>query len=125
MKKLTRLPVKWIRDGIKSSYKEKGPCYICGATENIELHHIYSISELWNNWLIQNKITIVSDQDVLDNRSKFEEDNWEYLNNSNLYSLCKKHHTTLHRIYGKSYSNYMAPKIINWMNLQKQKHGDK
>lgn len=125
LKKLTRLPVKWIRDGIKSSYKKKEPCYICGTTDQIELHHLYSVSELWNNWLRKNKIDIASDQDVLDNRKQFELDNDEFLNNDNLYSLCSKHHKELHRLYGKSYSNYMGPKVLNWMKLQKAKHGDK
>ena len=49
--KLTRLPVKWGRDGMKNKYKDKEPCAICGTTENIELHHIYSVSELWHSWV--------------------------------------------------------------------------
>ena len=76
-KKLTRLPVKWVRDSIKSKYKEKEPCYICGSEDTIELHHIYSVSELWNNWLKEKKITIMTDADVLTHRGAFEQDNLE------------------------------------------------
>jgi hypothetical protein len=120
--KLTRLPVKWIRDGIKSKYKEKEPCYICGSTVDIELHHIYSVSELWNNWILKNKIKIISDADVLECRKQFEEDNSSLLCNDNLYSLCKAHHTKLHQIYGKSYSNYMGDKVRTWLERQRIQH---
>lgn len=124
-KKLTRLPVKWIRDSIKSKYKEREPCFICGSSDNIELHHIYSVSELWNIWIKQNKITITTDQDVLQCRKQFEEDNASSLSNDNLYSLCKAHHLRLHQIYGKSYSNYMGDKVRNWIHKQREQYGDK
>ena len=124
-KKLTRLPVKWVRDGIKKNYKDREPCFICGADENIELHHIYSVSELWNNWLRENKITISCDEDVLSNRAIFEQDNLDKLSNDNLYSLCKTHHLRLHQIYGKSYSNYMGDKVRDWIHKQRDKYGDK
>jgi hypothetical protein len=124
-KKLTRLPVKWIRDGIKKNYKEREDCFICGSNEVIELHHIYSISELWNNWLRENKLSVNCDADVLDNRSKFEQDNLEKLSNDNLYSLCKVHHLRLHQIYGKSYSNYMGERVREWIYKQRDKHGDR
>lgn len=120
----TRLPVKWLRDGIKSKYKDREPCFICGAQENIELHHIYSISDLWNLWIRKNGIKISSDADVLDNRAQFELDNEEYLSNENLYSLCKSHHQRLHQIYGKSYSMYMGNKVREWIHKQRDKHGE-
>lgn len=118
---LTRLPVKWLRDGIKSKYKEKEPCYICGSEQQVELHHLYSVSELWNTWLRTNKVTIISDKDVLDNRRQFEQDNEQFLHNDNLFSLCKVHHQRLHHLYGKSYSNYMAAKVLVWINTQRDK----
>ena len=123
-KKLTRLPVKWVRDSIKSKYKEKEPCYICGSEENIELHHLYSVSELWNNWLKKNHITINTDEDVLANRNTFEQDNLDFLSNDNLFSLCKPHHLKLHSVYGKSYTNYMGGKVRNWIEKQKIKYGE-
>ena len=124
-KKLTRLPVKWIRDGIKKNYKEREPCFICGSEVDIELHHIYSVSELWNNWLRQNRLTVSCDEDVLMHRTSFEQDNLDKLSNDNLYSLCKTHHLRLHQIYGKSYSNYMGEKVRDWIYKQRDKYGDK
>lgn len=120
----TRLPVKWLRDGIKSKYKEREPCFICGSEDTIELHHIYSVSELWNVWIKKNKLTISCDADVLTNRAQFEIDNAEHLDNANLYSLCKPHHQRLHQIYGKSYSNYMGNKVREWIHKQRDKYGE-
>ena len=36
---LKRLEVKYVRDGIKSRYKLKTECEICGTTEELENHH--------------------------------------------------------------------------------------
>jgi hypothetical protein len=123
-KKFTRLPVKWIRDGIKSSYKKREPCFICGAVIDIELHHIYSVSELWNVWLKEKRVSVCCDEDVLAIRPQFEQDNLDKLSNDNLYSLCKPHHLRLHQIYGKSYSNYMGDRVRNWLHAQRDKYGD-
>lgn len=122
-KKFYRLPVKHVRDGMKSKYKEREPCFICGSTENIELHHIYSVSELWHTWVRANKLNITCDADVLNHRKQFEDDNADKLNNDNLYSLCKPHHQRLHQIYGKSYSNYLGNKVREWLHKQRDKHG--
>lgn len=124
-KKLTRLPVKWIRDSIKSKYKDKEPCFICGSEDNVELHHIYSVSELWNSWLREKRVSVESDQDVIQHRRQFETDNADSLSNDNLYSLCKPHHLRLHQIYGKSYSNYMGNKVRDWIHKQREKYGDR
>lgn len=124
-KKLTRLPVKWVRDGIKKNYKDREPCFICGSEESIELHHIYSVSELWHSWLREKRISISCDDDVLANRALFEQDNLDKLSNDNLYSLCKTHHMRLHQIYGKSYSNYMGDRVRDWIHKQRDKYGDK
>ena len=120
---LRRPQVKWVRDGMKSKYKEREPCFICGTTENIELHHIYSVSELWNTWVRENNIVIECDADVIANRKQFEADNEQYLNNDNLYSLCKTHHIKLHQVYGKSYSNYMGERVLAWVHKQREKYG--
>lgn len=122
--KFKREPVKWLRDGMKSQYKPRETCYICDSTESIELHHIYSVSELWNTWLKKNKLSVSCDEDVLSLRKQFEADNQEYLHNDNLYSLCKHHHVRLHQIFGKSYSNYIAKKVIIWLDNQKLKYGE-
>lgn len=121
--KAKRPQVKWVRDGMKSNYKEREPCFICGSTQNIELHHIYSVSELWNTWLREKRIEITCDDDVISNRKQFEADNEQFLNNDNLYSLCKQHHLRLHQIYGKSYSNYMGERVRTWIYKQREKYG--
>ena len=52
MNKLKRFPVKYIRDYIKKDYKLRDECYICKATDNLELHHLYSVSQLFEKtWL--------------------------------------------------------------------------
>lgn len=121
-----RLPVKYVRDHIKSKYKEKDLCFICGSNISIELHHLYSVSDLWHTWLQKNKLTITNEEDVLTLRVKFEEDNIELLHNDNLYSLCKPHHLKLHQVFGKSYSSYVGEKKVKpWLELQRKKfNGD-
>jgi hypothetical protein len=119
---MKREPVKWLRDKMKSSYKQKEPCYICGQTELIELHHLYSVSELWNTWISKNAITIESDEHVVLHREQFFEDNKDKLTNDVLYSLCKKHHLRLHYLFGQTYSNFTAERVRSW--LEKQKNGE-
>jgi hypothetical protein len=116
--------VKIVRDGMKSRYKSREPCYICGSSENIELHHIYSVAELWNTWVKVNKIVIENNAEVVSLRRIFEAENSEKLSNDNLFSLCKNHHARLHQLYGKSYSNYMGDKVRLWIEKQRIKHGE-
>ena len=123
-KKLKRDPVKYIRDSMKSTYKAKEQCFICGSCDNIELHHLYSVAELWHAWAKQNHIKIECDEDVLACRDSFVADNGLYLSNEHLYSLCKPHHQRLHSIYGKSYSNYMARRVKKWLEAQRAKAGE-
>ncbi|MFP9048565.1 PhoH family protein, partial [Enterococcus faecalis] len=35
-----------MRDGIKSRYSKDGCCAICGSSEDLELHHYHTISQL-------------------------------------------------------------------------------
>jgi hypothetical protein len=123
-KKLKRDPVKYIRDFMKSSYKARECCFICRSRENIELHHLYSVAELWHAWSKKNRIIISSDEDIINCRDRFVQENALYLGNEHLYSLCKSHHQRLHSIYGKSYSNYMARKVKNWLEAQRDKAGE-
>jgi hypothetical protein len=123
-KKLKRDPVKYIRDSMKSQYKPREACYICGSENLIELHHLYSVAELWHAWAKANSIKVECEQDVLACRDLFVSENSEYLSNDNLYSLCKPHHQRLHAIYGKSYSNYIAKRVKNWLEAQKDKFGE-
>lgn len=121
---LKRLPVKFVRDYIKKDYKLKDYCFICGSTKDLELHHLFSVSELFNQWCVKNKILhIKSDEHIKQLRIQFAEDCAVDLSHDNLYTLCKQHHVRLHTIYGQSYGNHLAPKIKTWIYLQKEKHG--
>ena len=99
---LKRFPIKYVRDYIKKDYKVRDKCYICGSKDDLELHHLYSLSQLWQKWCIAN------------NNSK-------YLNNKNLYTLCRMHHSKLHTLYGQNYSNHLVPKVKKWLDIQKDK----
>ena len=124
MTELKRIPIKYIRDYIKKDYKLRDECYICKEKENLELHHIFSISQLFEDWCIKNKVCKFDTvEEIKDIRVKFYDDESDRLNNNNLYTLCKQHHERLHNIYGQRYSNHLSNKIINWLEIQKEKHG--
>ena len=125
MTELKRLPLKYIRDYIKKDYKIRDCCYVCNTVDNLELHHLYSVSELFNSWCTANKIkNITTEEQILEYRVSFARDCEELLSHINLFTLCGKHHKHLHSIYGQRYSNSMAPKIRNWLELQKVKNGN-
>ena len=48
---LKRDLVKYVRDKAKSKYKKGTECFICGATENLDFHHFYGLTELLETWL--------------------------------------------------------------------------
>lgn len=125
MTELKRLPVRYIRDYIKKDYKLRDYCYICGCVDTLELHHLYSVSELFNTWCDKKGITSIdTEEQILEYRVLFAEDCEDKLSANNLYTLCSMHHKRLHTIYGQRYSNHLAPKIKNWLNIQKEKNGN-
>ena len=125
MAELKREAIKMVRDYIKKDYKSRDYCFICGNTETLDLHHLYSLSELFNTWLDKNKIRLDNTvEQITALRVLFAKENEAALSADNLYTLCKKHHVQLHSIYGQRYSNNMAPKIKNWLQIQKDKHGN-
>lgn len=112
-----------VRDYIKKDYIKDDKCFICGSASNLDLHHLYSLSELLNSWLDTNKITEINTVSRANSlRELFVTDNAVALSNNNLVTLCKIHHNMLHTIYGQRYSNYLVPKITNWLTIQKDKH---
>lgn len=124
MSELKRFPIKYIRDFIKKDYKLRDKCFVCGGTEFLELHHLFSVSELFKRWRETNKINeITSVDEIKDLREKFAKDCKDQLSHVNLFTLCSKHHKQLHSIYGQTYSNHLAPKIKNWLDIQKAKNG--
>lgn len=125
MTTLKRFPIKYIRDFIKKDYKIRDCCYICGSVEQLELHHLYSLSELFNEWCTQYRIyEITSESQMLELRVQFAQECSEKLSNEHLYTLCSKHHKQLHNLYGQRYPNYLMPKVKNWIHIQKEKHGN-
>ena len=124
MSQLKRFPIKYIRDYIKKDYKLKDKCYICGSKEKLELHHLFSVSQLFKQWCFENKVTEIDTVEKITSlREIFAVDCKESLDHHNLYTLCKTHHQRLHNIYGQNYSNHLVPKIKNWLEIQKDKNG--
>ena len=123
MSKLKRDKVKYIRDYIKSDYKVRDHCYICGSKDNLELHHLYSLSELFTNWCEKNKLSISTVEEIMLLRVEFKKEHLDVLHNDNLFTLCKNHHQRLHNLYGQVYDNVHASKIRNWLEIQKSKCG--
>jgi hypothetical protein len=124
MSTLKRFPIKYIRDFIKKDYKLRDKCYVCGATDNLELHHLFSVSELFRKWCQENKILSIDNVDeIKEYRVKFSEDCAKELSHDNLFTLCGKHHKQLHSIYGQTYSNHLTEKIHKWLDIQRLKNG--
>lgn len=126
MSELKRIPVKYIRDYMKKHYKLRDLCYICNSNHLLELHHIYSVSDLFMQWCTKNKIPDINTvSEMEDVRTRFVTDEAERLSNDYLFTLCKKHHELLHSIYGQNYTSVVAPKVLRWMEIQKTKHAGK
>ena len=124
MNTLKRFPIKYIRDFIKKDYKLKDECYICGESNKLELHHLFSVSELFSKWCVSKKINNIESVDLIKElRVDFAKDEADKLSNVNLYTLCKTHHLRLHTIYGQTYANHLVPKIKNWIHVQREKYG--
>ena len=66
MSDLKRFPIKYIRDYIKKDYKTREDCYICSSKTKLELHHLYSVSELFSKWCDKNSIKEVVSVEKID-----------------------------------------------------------
>ena len=120
---LKRLEVKYVRDGIKSRYKLKTSCEICGTTEELENHHFNTVNLLWEKWKKDTGTVINSAEEIYVQREAFYS---AYLNEMivDLVTLCNTHHLKLHSIYGKEPPLFTASKQRNWVQLQKEKLSD-
>ena len=63
---LKRDLVKYVRDKAKSQYKKDTHCYICGSTEELDFHHFYGLTELFESWCKKKGITIKTEDEILD-----------------------------------------------------------
>lgn len=116
-----RIPVKWIRDGAKAAYIKQDQCWICGTSQDLELHHLKSITLLLERWAQANNIDLSSDEKVLAIREQFIQEHQQELYDE-VYTLCNRHHVQLHGVYGKSPSLTTSPRQQQWLEHQRQKH---
>lgn len=115
-----RIPVKHIRDGAKSAYEKKDSCFICDSRENLELHHVNSLTLLLEKWAKTHNIDISTDDAVLAIRARFIEEHTSQLYDE-VFTLCLRHHQKLHGIFGKAPPLHTAQKQVNWVTKQKAK----
>lgn len=115
-----RIPVKWIRDGAKSAYTKDTKCYICGTSEDLELHHLHSITVLLEAWAKRCGYDISTDEGILAVRQEFIEAHRAELYEQ-VYTLCNRHHVALHGVYGKTPQPGSEPKQQRWIEIQREK----
>lgn len=115
-----RIAVKHIRDKAKAAYEKKDCCYICGTKEDLELHHLHSITLLLNAWAQRKSYDISTDEGVLSVRDEFIAEHHTELYDL-VYTLCNRDHVKLHGIYGKAPSPTSIEKQSRWLELQKAK----
>ena len=121
MTALKRDPIKYIRDKAKSAY-DKGPqCEVCGSTENLDFHHFYTLTPLFDKWCKTNKLKIETEEDILEIRDRFIAENHEELY-THAVTICHTLHQKLHSIYGKDPSLGTAKKQMRWVEKQRLKH---
>lgn len=115
-----RIPVKWVRDKAKAAYDKKDTCYICGTSDDLELHHLHSITLLLQKWAKQMDYDISTDDGILAVRDEFIETYHTELYDM-VYTLCNHHHVKLHGVYGKKPPENTVEKQKRWIELQKTK----
>lgn len=117
-----RDPIKFVRDKAKARYQKGSECEICRTIENLDFHHYYSLTPLFNRWLKANSIKISTDEDVIAVRDRFISEHMAELYDHTV-TLCHTHHLKLHSIYGKDPPLATAEKQRQWVQIQREKHG--
>lgn len=121
MSDLIRDEIKYIRDAAKAAYKKGDECFICGTTENLQFHHYYSLTELWNKFKKKAKAEINNVEDILVYRDQFISAHHTQVYDETV-TLCKHcHMEKLHKIYGKKPSLATAMKQKRWAQKQRDK----
>jgi hypothetical protein len=122
---LKRDEIKYVRDISKAAYKKQANCYICEAEEDLQFHHFYSMTLLWNKWKKAKGIVISSVDDILEYRDDFKNEFQDEIYNQTV-TLCKFHHMErLHKIYGKVPALATAMKQKRWCDKQRLKCQEK
>ena len=117
-----RDPIKFVRDKAKAGYRKDAECRICGTDQDLEFHHYYTMTPLFNKWCKANKIVLNTDEDVISVRDRFIEEHKDEIYNQTV-TLCKTHHAGLHKVYGKDPALITAQKQMRWVGIQRDKHG--
>ena len=117
-----RLAIKHVRDKAKSAYKKQSQsqCHICGATEELELHHTNSLTLLFDKWANSRGYDITTDDGVIAVRDEFIDEHRSEIYDQ-VFTLCAKHHQALHRIFGIAPPLTTSEKQIRWIEKQKAK----
>ena len=116
-----RIPVKWVRDRAKSAYEKQTTCFICGSQQDLELHHLHSITVLLERWAQAQGYDISTDEGILAVRDEFISEHHVEIYDQ-VYTLCNRHHVQLHGVYGKTPQPGSEPKQARWIQLQREKH---
>lgn len=114
-----RTLVKLIRDGVKSKYTYASECAICGASDNLELHHYFTIFFLLEKFLKTHDEPSTDEQRLLFRAEFIEMFKTELVDET--VTLCETHHTLLHKLYGSKPALYTASKQKLWVVKQYNK----
>jgi len=117
---LKRFPIKYIRDRAKSAYVKEEICYVCDVDQPLDLHHVYSISELFKRWCRERKVVIKTLDDILDHRDDFIAEHHKEIY-EDVRTLCKTCHLRLHKLFGQHPPLPTAPKQLIWLDKLKVK----
>lgn len=117
MADLKRDVVKYVRDRAKTRYKKGTECRICGATDQLDFHHYYSLSPLLHRWI---KLNRLDPNDVMEFRDDFIDKHWAELYEHTV-TLCHSHHLALHKVYGRNPTLGTAKKQMRWVEIQRDK----
>lgn len=116
-----RIPVKWVRDKAKAAYEKKSECFICDRTQDLELHHLHSVTILLERWAEQKGYDISTDEGILAVRDEFIKEHHVELYDQ-VYTLCNQHHVALHGVYGKAPKPGSEAKQARWIGIQREKY---
>lgn len=116
-----RIPVKWVRDRAKAAYEKATSCWVCGTSQDLELHHLHSVTLLLERWATAKGYDISTDEGILTVRDEFIEEHRKELYEQ-VYTLCNRHHVALHGVYGKTPAPGSEPKQEHWLKVQRARH---
>ena len=125
MADLKRDEIKYVRDLSKSAYTKDTECRICSRTEELQFHHYYTMTLLWEKWKRKEKIQIDSVEDIMAAREDFKGYHIKEIYQDTV-TLCKDcHMNKLHRLYGKTPPLATAEKQKRWVEKQRDKYLNK